>query len=279
MKRQLIIFGAVLSIVSCGRADIDSTEHKIVEWTFTAPATKASLAPSGDFSWDKGDGIAVWNSTGGAFLEFKSVTGNSTFTASAPDNSSFTGTAYFPYQYVTTKSDAASTFTLPSSYNAGNSLSGIGIIPMYADVEDGSNVLHFRHLCAYLTYQIPVAPASVTRVVVKGDGVSLSGAFSLVSNAGAKEIQASAGTSDVTVNYQLQGVAQMLTFTIPIPAGRYSISYTLYAGSDEVLTRSTEEITFTRAHLYKLYDSQEKTQYAIVGCETFNLSDDSGYWN
>lgn len=275
MKRLMIFFGVVFATVSCGRTEVDRPAPELVEWTFTAPASKASLAANGAFSWSRDDAIAVWNSTSGSFVKFTSLTGNSIFTATAPDNAHFQGTAYFPYESVS----GTETFTFPASYNAGDYNPYSGIIAMYSSVEEDSNVLHFKHQCAYLTCQIPDIPASVTKIVVSGIDVSLSGDFTPIDNAGVKEIRSASGDGTVTVNYALENKQYMLTFTIPVPIGRYAISYTAYEGEDVFSSKSTDPINFTRAHLYKLYDPSIYNRFGMVGYEEFELTDDTENWN
>jgi len=275
MKRRVLFFGVVLAALSCSRTDIDRSDHELVEWTFMAPATKASLAANGAFSWSKDDAIAVWDAAGESFVKFTSVTGNSIFTATAPEDASFTGAAYFPYASVSDEGK----FTLPDSYDAGNSDQGAGIIAMYAPVEPDANVLHFKHQCAYLTYQIPDIPATVTKIVISGSDISLSGAFTPADKDGVKELQASAGNASVTVNYGLESKKYMLTFTIPVPVGTYAISYTAYEGDTAFVQKHSDLVTFQRAHLYKLYDPLINDRLSLVEVEAFELSEDDTNWN
>ena len=240
------------------------------EWTFTAPATKASLAANGAFSWNQHDEIAVWDATTSAFVKFSSETGNSIFTATAPTDANFTDAAYYPYSSISN----TGAFTLPSSYIAGDSDNGAGILAMYAAVDPNANVLHFKHQCAYLMYQIPDVPATVTKIVISGDGVSLSGTFTPDDQSEVKEIQDSTGEGTVTVNYTLTGKKYMLSFTIPVPVGTYAISYKAYEGDTECIQRHSDPISFQRAHLYKLYDPLINDRVSVVEVEAFDFADD-----
>lgn len=277
MNRVVALLGLVLAIVSCDRTGpVD-----YVEWHFTAPSTKAELSSSGAFSWSAGDEIAVWNAASGAFVKFASASGSSVFSASAPADAHFTGAAYFPYDNVSDKGSASSTFTLPSSYNAGDCDSGTGLIAMYAPVNEGSDVLRFKHQCAYLTVQVENAPATLSSLVVRGDGIALSGDFALTDASGARVIQAASGDGSVTLNFSLSGPRSILQFTIPVPVGNYAVSYSAYEGAEEIMAKSTDEVSFTRAHLYKLNpaDPAAQCQISFVGCESYTLSEDSQNWN
>ena len=280
MNKQILFCGAVLLVLSCSRVETDHPAPEMKEWTFTAPATKASLAANGAFSWNQHDEIAVWDATTSAFVKFSSETGNSIFTATAPTDANFTDAAYYPYSSISN----TGAFTLPPSYDAGDSDNGAGILAMYAAVESEANVLHFKHQCAYLMYQIPDVPATVTKIEISGkdtsnESVSLSGDFIPVGQSGVKEIKASTGEGTVTVNYSLTGKKYMLTFTIPVPVGTYAISYKAYEGDTECIQRHSDPISFQRAHLYKLYDPLINDRVSVVEVEAFGLSDDGTYWN
>ena len=277
MNRLVVFWGLVLAIASCERTGA----VREVEWCFTAPQTKAALSSNGAFSWNAGDEIAVWTAAASSFVKFTSASGNSIFRANAPANAHFTGTAYFPYSNVADKGSASSAYTLPPSYNAGDGASDTGLIPMCATVVDGSDVLRFQHQCAYLTVQVKNAPATLSRLVVSGDGIALSGDFPLTELSGLKAIQAVSGDESVTLSFSLSAPKSLLQFTIPVPVGTYAVSYTAYEGAGELMTRSTDAVSFSRAHLYKLNpaDPQERSSVSLIGCESYTLSEDSQNWN
>lgn len=263
MKRLLTISALLLLALSCGRND----GAELVEWTFDAPSTKASLSGDGSFSWDKGDEIAVWDGTSSSFVTFTSPSGSSRFSATAPANADFTDVAYFPASMAKNRT----TVTLDGE-----------IMPMYAAVEDDSQVLHFKHLTAYLKVQIAGAPASMNHLVLSSPTVSLGGDFSPVTVDGVKVIQAAAGTAAAELDFSLAG-SQDITFTLPVPVGTYAVSYVLESSSSPLtVSRSTAPITFERAHLYTLAPatlSADGDFYSVsLECEPFNLEGDTDNW-
>ncbi len=269
MKRIILFFSTVLTTLSCNR----DTRQQWIEWVFDAPATKAVLSADGAFSWTQGDQISLWNTTSSSFVTFTTASGSGRFSAQAPASANFVGAAFYPATIATTPS----VVTLPASYSMDALSIGAGM-PMYAQVEDGSNLLHFKHLGAYLTIRINQVPGSIDQLRISSPTVSLSGGFPLTDAAGYKILQAADGTGDILVSFPHSGI-QNYAFTIPVPVGEYSIRYAAgSAGDPAVLQKYTDTIVFERAHLYKLSAAEPGQDFAPLTCETFTLDNDNDYW-
>lgn len=269
MKRIYILFGIVLTAFSCNK----DTKQQLIEWVFEAPTTKANLSADGSFSWTPGDQINLWDAAGSSFVTFTTASGSGRFSAQAPASAHFSGAAFYPATIATTNSSV----TLPASYSTTALSTGAGM-PMYAQVSEGSNLLHFKHLGAYLTVQLNQVPASMDQIRISSPTVSLSGVFPLTEISGYKVLQATDGSGDILVSFPHTGV-QNIVLTIPVPVGEYSIRYSAgSAGNPDVLQKYTDAIVFQRAHLYKLSPAAHESAFTPLTCEAFQLNDDNNNW-
>ena len=268
--KQLFLFSCLLlTVLSCGEKDPARSPDELVEWTFIAPATKASIDGKGAFSWKTGDEIAIWNSTAGGFVTFSTATGSGIFSAQAPANSEFTGTSFFPASSAT---DAHSV-ELPASYSVQQLSEGAGI-HMSAPVLNDSNCLEFKHLTAYLTVQLTDTPATIDRVVIGSDGHSLSGEFEVD---GSSALSISGGSATTTVTFPAQE-GQTVSFTVPVPVGEYQVSITAGDGNTpSMISMHTGTVSFLRAHQYKLAPASPQTSFS-TRCEVYEITQDDGNW-
>lgn len=274
MKWSVIIMAGAVLAISCGKAvKASQSADDLVEWTFVAPATKASLSADGAFSWSPGDEIAVWNATESSYVTFRTGTGNGRFSATAPASANFTTGAYYPSAIV-----SGGGVTIPSSYTVADLSSGAGM-PMFAAVEDDSNLLEFRHVCAYLTVQARSLGNSIDRITVGSSTVSLSGVFVPADAGGGKrEIRSASGSEVVSIGFTPSD-NQDISFTIPVPVGEYSI--TIEAGNEDVsdvLSAETAPVNFLRGHLYTLSAIGESVFSVTFTTEPYGLEPDSNNW-
>ena len=156
MKRLLLTLSLCLPVVLSCNKEPDSVPLR--EWTFEAPATRAALSGTGAFSWNRNDRIAVWDETSSSFVSFTTSSGSGRFSATAPENAHFSTIAYYPAGIAS----GVGVISLPDAYSLDDLTGGAGI-PMAAEVEDGSQILHFKHLTAYLT--IPVSNLSSAHTI------------------------------------------------------------------------------------------------------------------
>lgn len=259
------MLGLTLAFVSCKKA----ADAPMVEWTFEAPGTKASLSADGAFSWAPGDQIAVWNSTTNAFVTFSTPTGSGRFTAQAPANAHFTQEAYYPASAAT----GLGAVLLSSEYSLSDLSSGKGM-PMFAAVNDGSNILNFKHLCAFVIISVKDIPAEATQIHISSSTVSLSGEFEILTASGEKIIGAQPGSGSVTIPLSLSQT-QDVTFTIPLPVGEYALSCSVQGTSTSV---QTDPIAFQRAHLYALSSIDAGGDRFAPACEVYELANDNDNW-
>ena len=273
MKHFLPFLTLSLLAFSCTR----TAEAPLVEWTFHAPSTKASLNASGAFSWTEGDQIDVWNEASGAFVTFTSGNGSGRFSAQAPASAHFTTAAFSPAGIA----DGLGSVTLPAAYSKDELAAGRGI-PMYAPVNEGSDLLHFKHLGAYLTIAIDHLPGNIDKLILSSPTVSLNGNFTLVEAAGEKEIRAATGSGSLSLTFA-PGANQSIRLTVPVPTGTYALSYQAYDGdTPEKFVRRTEDITFRRGHLYTLAtaDPVLEGEYLVLAltCEEYDIHVEDNLW-
>ena len=180
--------------------------------------------------------------------------------AKAPADAQFTGAAYYP------RSIAA---------EGGVSLSGEAN-PLCAILEQGSNVLHFKHIGAYISIDLRGIPAEAARVVVASESTAFRGDFALTD--GVWNASGAAGK----VEFPVAGADMQLT--LPVPVGSYTVSYRLEEdGGNILLERTTDgDFTFERAHRYAFpAENLEPTSELFeitVELEDFDLDDDDDYW-
>lgn len=257
MKKIIYIVSvAMVLLPSCSR----STDQ-MVEWTFKAPATKAAFSDSGEFSWDAGDKISVWDATSESFVSFTTAAGKGIFRATAPADAHFSQWAYFP-----------------GSMAAGLESINIeeGTIPMCARIEDGSNLLHFKHAGALVTIRIINIPEEASSFVLSSESTAFSGSFSLTEG-----VWTAGGSGSVT--FPLTEDSFLLRLAVPV--GEYSLEYCVKnsSGSD-ILRRKTEgDFNFLRAYSYvfPLENMDIQNSYVIdasIPVESVLITPDSENW-
>lgn len=270
MKKTLIYMAAVAAMAACTRPSAEAP--RMIEWSFEAAVTKASIASDGAFSWDKGDEIVVWNSTSSAFVNFKTPAGSGKFTATAPSDAHFTDCALYPAAQVV----SATSVSLPASYADA---AGAGkAFPMYAKVEEGSKLLTFKNLGALLSVPMVYLPAESATLEISSSSSALSGNFAISGG----EIPAISGSGSVRVPIPTGRL--YFTAVIPIPTGSYPLTIKVLDSSDASIFElvGTEPISFERAKLYKLEqieaDTSSASLIAVTGVESLEPSDDSTNW-
>lgn len=260
-KLQYIVIAAasLMALVSCHR---ETSGDKLVEWVFEAPATKAVLDRDGKFSWEASDRIAVWNATASSFVPFTTVTGSGKFRGTAPADAHFEGAAYYPEGIAKG----------PSKVSLGGEA-----MPMCAILEEGSNVLHFKHIGAFVSISVINLAPEAESLVIFSDATALSGDVTLSDGVWMK-----GGTPDeLRIPVGGESAVQQV---IPVPVGSYSLTYVIEnAAHEELLRRETSgDWNFARATLYRFPvanmepGSVEQTITAEI--ESFVIEDVSETW-
>ncbi len=260
-KLQYIVIAAasLMALVSCHR---ETSGDKLVEWVFEAPATKAVLDRDGKFSWEASDRIAVWNATASSFVPFTTVTGSGKFRGTAPADAHFEGAAYYPEGIAKG----------PSKVSLGGEA-----MPMCAILEEGSNVLHFKHIGAFVSISVINLAPEAESLVIFSDATALSGDVTLSDGVWMK-----GGTPDeLRIPVGGESAVQQV---IPVPVGSYSLTYVIEnAAHQELLRRETSgDWNFARATLYRFpvanmeQGSVEQTITAEI--ESFVINDSSSTW-
>lgn len=270
MKKTFIYLAAVAAMAACTRPSAEAP--RMIEWSFEAAVTKASIASDGAFSWDKGDQIAVWNSTTGSFVNFKTPAGSGKFTATAPSDAHFTDCALYPAAQVL----SATSVSLSASY--ASAAAAAKAFPMYATVEAGSKLLSFKNLGALLCIPMVYLPAESATLEISSSSSALSGSFGISGG----EIPAISGSGSVSV--PIPKGYMNFTAVIPIPTGSYPLTIKVLDSSAQGIFElvGTQAISFERAKLYKLEpieaDANSASIVALLDIENLEPGDDSANW-
>ncbi|MBR6346198.1 MAG: fimbrillin family protein [Bacteroidales bacterium] len=274
MKRIVIICAVTALAISCSKSQQGAPLMR--EWAFETEYTKASIDDSGVFSWQQGDRIDIWDATSASFVPFTTIAGKGRFVATAPDNASFSLAAFYPSGIA----GGTSYISLPSSY--ASAAEATAVFPMYAPVNEGDNTLHFKHLGAALTITCTSVQPELDRLELRSAGTTLSGRFDLSTVSGNQLIQQKTGNGTAEVRFSLSEEGTV-SVTIPIPVGTYPVSICLGNDTDHemLVVSSSSDMTFERAHRYKLKAFDYMTErYAFAGgtMESLTVEDDSVNW-
>lgn len=262
MKKLTYIVIAAASLIALSSCKKETAGGKMLEWEFFAPATKAVFDRGGKFSWEASDRIAVWNATASSFVSFTTVTGSGKFRGTAPADAHFEGAAFYPESIA--KGPAQVTVT-------GQ------VKPMCAVLEEGSNILHFKHIGALVTINVINLVPEAKELVVSSGATALCGDVTLSDG-----VWLSGGTPN-EVRISLAGESSV-SATIPVPVGRYALSYVVEdAEHQELLRKETDgEFDFARATLYRFptanMEPASVEQTITAEIEAFEIEDDSATW-
>lgn len=279
MKKLLYIAAAAALCAACSTKQ-QQPASGMVEWTFDALYTRAAISvPGGDFSWEAGDRIDIWNRTGSAFVPFTTVTGTGRFRATAPADADFGDAAFYPSGTAVSVSEVK----LPGSY--ASQAEALRAFPMFAQVDEDSNMLSFKHLGAVITLNFGAAKPETGDILINASsaGTILCGSFNIREDEGTKYIQAddytNAGGAEVPVlqvPFSLDAPGSF-SLTIPVPTGTYALSVTV--GNQGTFT--IPATTFERANLYRfatIYLDGREPVLDMGETEVLSLEDDSQNW-
>ena len=274
MKKTIFIIVTLIATVSCSKsADAPASMQ---EWTFEAAYTKASLSTQGAFSWEKNDRIAVWNATAGSFVSFTSLTGKGIFNATAPSDAHFAAAAFYPSDIPVSTSG----ISLPAVYSSPQEAERV--FPMFAEVQDGSKTLSFKHLGALANFTFIRFSPEADHLEISSPGKKLSGTFQMATNSSSlKEIQVSEGSGSISVAFTPG--ESVLSVTVPLPAGSYPLTVKLLKGGETLLeivgndTHGFERAVLSR---FKTIDVNpvDEIPFQLVQTESYSLEGDDELW-
>lgn len=256
-KIQYIIISALALLSSCSRS-----ADQMLEWTFRAPQTKASFSDDGRFSWNAGDKISVWNETSGSFVSFTTAAGKGVFRATAPADAHFSQWAYFPESIAKG----------PEKIHVD-----AGTLPMCAKIDEGSNLLYFKHAGALVTIRLINIPEEAASFVLGSASTGFAGDFSLTDG-----VWLPGGTAgSVTIPLSDEN----FSLTLAVPVGEYSLEYSVKDASGlDILKRRTEgDFNFQRAYSYSfpLENMDFENSFVIDGnipIESVLITPDTENW-
>ena len=260
MKKYSIVFLCFVLLVACAKgieqeAPVDAV-GECVTYTLTgvlSDNTKALISSEGEFSWEKGDKVAVLDSASGDICEFVSEDGDGVFSFTGDPGRIFTK-AWYPASMVKEED----VISYPDSWDYAD-LSEAHYFPMAASVAGG--VMSFYHLGGLLKLTVNNVPKNATTLTLSSEDVSLSGDYGIttlglddgrvdatgenvVKEEGeipvksVQEIGAVSGKGNVSINLDLSSKQQVVVY-VPLPCGNYGYNITLKAGDEDILQRAT----------------------------------------
>ncbi len=265
MKKTYTIMLATLSLAalcSCGKeGKVLPRTPELIDWTFEAPATRATFDERGKFAWEAWDTIDVWDAASGSFTVFTTVTGSGIFYAKAPADSRFAGAAYHP-----------------SGIARDSSMVNVSgeARPLCAVFEEGSSVLHFKHIGAYVTIDVRNIVPEAVALEISSPEALLDGDARLVSGVWAAAEGAGSVRFPVTEAF--------MTVTIPIPVGSYSLGYRIVDSEGEALLQACTDgaVAFERAHSYYFppedFIPVERLTEITVELEDYTIEESNDDW-
>ena len=213
---------------------------------------------TGDFSWNVGDQIAVWDNTNGVYKVSAELTEGDI----AGDNATFTFVdlgaradfAVSPASIVDADHHTAADFsiTLPGTYSLADVLGEKSPVPMIA-VNDG-DFLHFKQLGALLRVTLNNLPPSTKSVTIDFNGNKVWGSFPVASTvtpgssyivtAAASGVDAGKDVITINIGEEAHGWLDGQDVNIPVPAGTYTnITVKTWSGLNGT---GTATLTMTR---------------------------------
>lgn len=213
---------------------------------------------TGDFSWNVGDQIAVWDNTNGVYKVSAELTAGDI----AGDNATFTFVdlgaradfAVSPASIVDADHHTAADFsiTLPGTYSLADVLGEKSPVPMIA-VNDG-DFLHFKQLGALLRVTLNNLPPSTKSVTIDFNGNKVWGSFPVASTvtpgssyivtAAASGVDAGKDVITINIGEEAHGWLDGQDVNIPVPAGTYTnITVKTWSGLNGT---GTATLTMTR---------------------------------
>lgn len=150
--------------------------------------TKAYGAYDGEFYWENGDQIDVWDTNSSSFKTF-TYSGYSgeetvTFSASLPEGTYSWTNAYYPSGVES----GETTVTIPSAYASPDAAK-----PILCGVVSGS-ALAFHHICAYARVQVNNWPSIADKLIFSSTS-TLAGTYTVDPSTGDISAESSASTS------------------------------------------------------------------------------------
>ena len=184
---------------------------------------------SGDFSWNVGDQIAVWDNT----VDEYNVSAELTIDYFSGDNATFSFTGlgergnYAVSPAWIRVADAPTSVTLPGTYTLSQVAGEKSPVPMIA--VNNESTLHFKQLGALLRITLNNLPPSTRSVTIDFNGKKVQGIFA-VSNPGTatpsiatSAIEEADNHDIITINTgDLGGWTDDLDVNIPVPTGTYT---------------------------------------------------------
>jgi len=235
MKRfPSIPLGVIITLVisvSCGKETAGDriSGYNTVLKADIAEQTKASVTSSGIVSWNIGDEVKVWTTSGSAKpFTVTSINGaQATLEGNLDAGEKADLVAVYPFNALRALSGASATIAYTSSYSYQDQAM---MAPMAA-ILDGSDVLHFRQLGGMVQVQCPSAeiPQDAAQFYLVANGNKIGGLFDGIQVCDGMCVPTTSisDNSRVVVSFTNDGMDK--AFNVPIPSGSYHSIYAAFA--------------------------------------------------
>jgi len=226
MRKTSLLFlaASALAIAGCSKENVKET-HMVLLNAQADVSTRTSAAEDGSISWNETDRLAVF--TGSSFSEFSFQSGSGSsavFGAELEEGLSPSKFAVYPYG---SHSISGSTLTvnMPASYSFEE---GVTNSPMVATIEDGKDVLSFKHIGGVIKFTVGNVPVTAGSFVFVSTDKKITGDFEYDGTSIASSEDASGTSNKITVSFDAPSSGEnVYCFYIPLPTGTYD-DFTIY---------------------------------------------------
>lgn len=260
---------AALAMTSCSHEDGIMNSHQGNVHTLQATiegGSRSAVTDGGAFSWTAGDAISVWD--GDSYETYTYSGEDNKFNGSA---TSISGYAIYPNgSHPNYSGSGLPQVNLSSTYTYG-STNAI----MLAKIEEGNNILSFKHLGGLMRFTIKNIPSDATSFTFRANS-GITGNFQVVQENGANVIKAATASNNQTVTINFTGSETEMTFYVPLPVGEYT-GFTITLGEKNYQTdtavNTIERGTLLLMPTYTYDETHGLVKGEVSSNNTVNLED------
>ena len=199
--------------------------------------TKATMTPTGEGRWEKGDEIIVACTDGTLVKLTLNGTGSTRrafFKGEIPEGKTMGDYAFYPASAIKSFDGENVTFEMPSEINSTKGVCSV----MAAKIEEGNPKIELKQFYAYMNVRLQNIN-NVTKTLLLSSDIALSGEVTAnVDNAMTSGIPVAAG-ENAGIAFKFAGAPdKSLVVSIPVPAGIInSLKATTFTGKDKEMVK------------------------------------------
>lgn len=231
MKHSLLFpLAGVLTLWACSVQEVEKDETQLIRdgWhqvsvdaSWDAESTRLAVDEiTGQFSWQRGDAISLFESGGGLPLPMMLTSGEGTgkgvFTGVLPE-SALSNIAFFPHN----SEHLQTSFFLPDEYQWKESETSMPMIARNMPENGESANLSFKLMGGLFVFTVNGLSTDAKAFRFIAPGKNITGSFPVDVSAENPTLETTEGT-DNTVTIRFEEASGSMKFYIPVPVGSYS---------------------------------------------------------